>query len=250
MAVFVLVHGMFHGGWSWVRVKDALEARGHSVIAQDLAGCGVDPTPVSEVTLDRWVADTVQSFKDIGEPVILVGHSRGGIVVSQVSEAVADRISAAVYWTALMLPNGLSGFGLAELLAEDGITEPFAIVPRFSADGAAMLPPENAPELFYGCCTPEDRDWALPQMGAEPIAPSMQPLALTPENYGRVPRVYIAMTADRTIPLAAQRAMIARAQPIEVTEIAGDHMANMTHAEELADILDGIARRYPAKLAA
>ncbi len=51
------------------------------------------------------------------------------------------------------------------------------------------------------------------------------------------------MTEDRTVPLAAQRAMIARAQPIEVTEIAGDHMANMTHAEELADILDGVARR-------
>jgi pimeloyl-ACP methyl ester carboxylesterase len=250
MAVFVLVHGMFHGAWSWVRVEDALKARGHSVISRDLAGCGSDRTPVAEVSLDRWVADTVQSFKDIGEPVILVGHSRGGIVISQASEAAADHVAANVYFTALMLPNGLSGFGLAELLAEDGIANPFPIVPRFSEDGAAMLPPENAPDLFYGCCTEADRDWALPQMGPEPIAPSLQPLALTPENYGRVPRFYIAMTEDRTIPLAVQRAMIARAQPIEVTEIAGDHMANMTHAEELADILDEVARRYPAKVAA
>jgi pimeloyl-ACP methyl ester carboxylesterase len=245
MAVFVLVHGMFHGAWAWVRVKDALEARGHRVIAQDLAGCGSDTTPVAEVGLDRWTADTVASFKDLGESVILVGHSRGGIVVSQVSEAAPDHVAAAVYWTALMLPNGLSGFGLAQILAEDGVTEPFSVVPRFTEDGAAMLPPENAPELFYGCCTPEDRDWAVPQMGPEPIAPSMQPLSLTPENYGRVPRAYIVMTEDRTVTPAAQRAMIARAQPIEVFEIAGDHMANMTHAEELADILSDVAGRYP-----
>jgi hypothetical protein len=74
----------------------------------------------------------------------------------------------------------------------------------------------------------------------------MQPLSLTPENYGRVPRAYIVMTEDRTVTPAAQRAMIARAQPIEVFEIAGDHMANMTHAEELADILSDVAGRYPA----
>ncbi len=250
MAVFVLVHGMFHGAWAWARVKDALEARGHQVIARDLAGCGADATPVAQVSLDRWAADTVQSFKDICEPVILVGHSRGGIVVSQVSEAVPDHISAAVYWTALMLPDGLSGFGLAQILAEDGINEPFSVVPRFSENGTAMLPPENAPELFYGCCTPEDREWAVPQMGPEPIAPSMQPLALTSENYGRVPRVYILMTEDRTVTPTAQRAMIARAKPIEVVELAGDHMANMTHAEELADILTDIAKRYPSKVTA
>lgn len=248
MAVFVLVHGMFHGAWAWARVTNALEARGHKVIVEDLAGCGSDTTPVPEASLDRWVADTVQSFKDIGQSVILVGHSRGGIVVAQASEAAPDHISAAVYWTALLLPNGLSGFGLAQILAEDGVTEPFAVVPRFSEDGAAMLPPENAPDLFYGCCTAEDRDWAVPQMGPEPIAPSMQPLSLTPENWGRVPRVYIKMTEDRTVTPTAQQAMIARGQPIEVVELAGDHMANMTHAEELADILDDIARRYPAKV--
>jgi hypothetical protein len=74
----------------------------------------------------------------------------------------------------------------------------------------------------------------------------MQPLSLTQENWGRVPRFYILMNQDQTISPTAQRAMIARAQPIEVVELAGDHMANMTHAEELADILTDVADRYPS----
>jgi len=106
-----------------------------------------------------------------------------------------------------------------------------------------MFAPVDAADLFYGCCTPEDREWAVPQMGAEPVAPNAQPLSLTPERFGRVPRIYIETLKDRTIDIAAQRAMIRRAEPIEVVSLDADHMANMTHAEELGRILDEIARR-------
>ena len=79
-----------------------------------------------------------------------------------------------------------------------------------------MLPPENAEEIFYGTCSAEDRAWAFPQVGAEPLQPVGTPLSLSEARYGRVPRVFIETTLDRTLPIAAQRAMIAHSPPAEV----------------------------------
>lgn len=244
MATFVLVHGMFHGGWCWDRLKARLERSGHRVIAEDLASCGQDRTPPAEATLARWADDTARAITGAGEPVVLVGHSRGGIVISQTAEAVPDQVAALVYLTALMLPNGMAAFGMPALLGDQDPAAQSPIVPRFTEDGTAMLPPENAEEIFYGNCSPEDRAWAAPQVGAEPLQPVGAPLSLTEARYGRVPRVFVETTLDRTLPIGAQRAMIAHSPPDQVITLEADHMPNVTHVEELAAILEGVARKY------
>jgi pimeloyl-ACP methyl ester carboxylesterase len=61
---------------------------------------------LSEITLDLWACFVANLVKQQVEPVILVGHSRGGIVISQASEYVPDRIAALVYLTAFLVPGG------------------------------------------------------------------------------------------------------------------------------------------------
>ena len=51
MAVFVFVHGAFHGGWCWDRVTPLLEARGHTVFAPDMLAHGADQMDAADVTL-------------------------------------------------------------------------------------------------------------------------------------------------------------------------------------------------------
>ena len=81
MATFVLIHGAWHGGWCWRKVVPHLEAAGHTVIAPDLPSHGDDPTPAAEVTLDDYVRRVCEILDAQDEPVVLVGHSMGGLLV-------------------------------------------------------------------------------------------------------------------------------------------------------------------------
>ena len=92
MAIFVLIHGGNHGAWCWDRVVPLLEAKGHKVIAPDLPGHGKDKTPIQEVTLQSCVDKVCSVIEAQNEPVILVGHSISGVVISQVAEQIPTKI--------------------------------------------------------------------------------------------------------------------------------------------------------------
>src|SRR3569832_3035470 len=80
MSTLVLVHGAWHGGWSWYRIAARLEAAGHTVFAPDMPGHGTDRTPIEDVTMDTIVAKIGGYIDAAKEPVILAGHSYGGVV--------------------------------------------------------------------------------------------------------------------------------------------------------------------------
>ena len=82
MARIVLVHGAFGRAACWDRVVPGLRTAGHSVEAIDLPGQGDDPTPVEQVTLDRYAQRVCEALAE-GPPAVLVGHSMGGMVITQ-----------------------------------------------------------------------------------------------------------------------------------------------------------------------
>jgi pimeloyl-ACP methyl ester carboxylesterase len=102
------VHGAWHGGWCWHRIVAGLRRASHRVLAPDLLSLGVDRTPPAGVTLGRWTEQIATLVRSESDPVILVGHSRGGIVLSEVAESLPDRVRALVYVTAFLLENGRS----------------------------------------------------------------------------------------------------------------------------------------------
>ena len=108
MSTYVLVHGSWHGGWCWDKVIPLLKARGHRVVAPDLPGHGRDKTPASDITL-RAYADRVCDVLDAeAEPAILVGHSFGGLVITQAAEYRPEKIRTLVYLCAYLLRSGSS----------------------------------------------------------------------------------------------------------------------------------------------
>ncbi|OMO74180.1 hypothetical protein CCACVL1_16916 [Corchorus capsularis] len=102
---FVLVHGSCHGSWSWYKLVPLLKSGGHNVTAIDLAGSGVDPQQVNTL---RSISDYIKPLRDFMESlpdqqkVVLVGHSLGGLAISQAMERFPHKISVAVFVTALM----------------------------------------------------------------------------------------------------------------------------------------------------
>ena len=117
MATFMLVHGACTGGWCWEKVAPLLEANGHRVCAPDLPGLGKDHTPPANVTLADNVEKISRLLDKMEEPVVLVGHSLGGVTISQLAEARRRKIKALVYLCALLptsgiYPAGHQGFDL------------------------------------------------------------------------------------------------------------------------------------------
>ena len=85
MSDYLLVHGGFNGGWVWDDVAERLEKAGHEVrVVDQLPSAGTNPASLGDLTTDanhvRQVLDTID------EPVVLVGHSYGGMVITELAD--------------------------------------------------------------------------------------------------------------------------------------------------------------------
>jgi pimeloyl-ACP methyl ester carboxylesterase len=234
MSTYVLVHGAWHGAWCWDKVAPLLRAHGHTVLIPDLPGHGDDPTPLEEVTLDAY-ADRVADFIDsAAEPVILVGHSMGGIVVTQAAELRSDAVAKLVYLTGFLPGNGES---LLDLAADDPGT---LVLPNLitSEDGvSATVAPDFLTPAFYADCSDDDVAWATAHLVPQALAPLATPVSTTDQGWGSVPRIYFECAEDQAISITRQRDMVGR-HPVEsVVTFETSHSPFLSQPAALADAL-------------
>jgi pimeloyl-ACP methyl ester carboxylesterase len=110
MTHYLLVHGAWHGGWCWGRVRQRLTAQGHQVFTPTLTGLADRSHLLSrEVGLETHVQDVANLITwEILSDVVLVGHSYAGTVVRHVADRMPDRIRSLVYLDAFVPENGKS----------------------------------------------------------------------------------------------------------------------------------------------
>ncbi|HEY6451449.1 MAG TPA: alpha/beta fold hydrolase [Steroidobacteraceae bacterium] len=235
MATYILVHGAWHGGWCWHRVAARLQRFAHLVTAPDLPSLGRDRTPTKEVTLAQCTDHIAALVQSAAEPVVLVGHSRGGIVLSEVAERIPAQIRTLVFVTAFLLESGRS---VGDAAAED--TESLVVPDALLFDDerhSVSLREEAVREIFYGECSDEDVMLARSLLTAEPRALLGTPVHTSAARFGSVPRIYIECTRDRAITLRAQRRMQAALPCRERITLDTDHSPFFSRAEELSDVL-------------
>src|SRR5262249_14791327 len=162
-------------GWCWHRIVARLRRASRTAVAPDLYALGRDLTPPGSVTLASWTQQIADIVESIGEPVVLVGHSRAGIILSEVAERIPDRIRILVSVAAFLLESGQTLQDAAARI--EGSLVPPAMVP--SEDGSASLRPEIVREAFYGCCSDEDVTLAQSLLRPEPLAPLATPVRTT-----------------------------------------------------------------------
>jgi pimeloyl-ACP methyl ester carboxylesterase len=235
MATFILVSGAWHAGWCWERVTPLLVAAGHRVITPDLAGMGASPVHHGDVTLSLWADQIATLVSKQSDPVILVGHSRGGIVISEAAERVPGSIAKLVYLCAFLVPSGRSLMDVSErpnaMLAQALISEGVS----------TRLRPDAIGPIFY---SETDDAWvgrAVSQLCPEPMEASVTALALTAERFGSVPRAYIECTKDKAISIGLQRAMREMLPCDPVLSLETDHSPFYSAPTVLAHALLKIA---------
>jgi pimeloyl-ACP methyl ester carboxylesterase len=218
----VLVHGGFVDGSGWQGVHDLLVADGYRVAVVQ------NPT----VSLEGDVAATKQVLDDLDGPVVLVGHSYGGAVVT---EAGTDERVAAVVYIAAFAPD--KGESVNTLIADPppGAPVPPILPPR---DGYLFLDREKFAASFAG---------DLPAAQAQFMADSQVPWgldalggAISHPAWRSKPSWYLVAAEDRMIPPPAQRAMSERAGAT-VIESPGSHSVYVSHPDAVAELIRSAA---------
>jgi pimeloyl-ACP methyl ester carboxylesterase len=232
MSTFVLIHGGCHGAWCWYKIVPALEKQGHTVIAPDLPGHGRDKTPVSAVTLQAYVDAVCNIIDAQREPVVLVGHSMGGGIITQAAEYRPDTIKTLVYLTALLPANGESMGQVLRRNTGSVLTPNFVSV---AADrSATTIHEEILADAFYGDCSAEDVALAKLLLVPQATAPLRTPLQTSAARFGRIPRVFIECRRDRAHSLSFQKSVYTTFLFQQVISMDTSHSPFFSAPDELA----------------
>lgn len=238
MKTFILIHGSWHSAWNWHRVTPILERLGHRVIATDLPGMGRDKTPITEVKMEKTVEQLCELIDSIEGKVILVGHSKNGIMISQAAEFRPQKIEKLIYLAAYLIPNGKTQ---AEYSQQDvnGVLKPY--VKRYPESNSHTLQPEIYREGLYHDCEDYITELAKVLLSHEPVESGITPLQLSDKNYGSVRRFYIECTEDRAVTPFIQRKMYTETPCERVYRMNTGHSPFFSRPQDLCDIFMDIA---------
>jgi pimeloyl-ACP methyl ester carboxylesterase len=201
----VLIHGAWLGGWCWDKVITLLQKSGANVSAPDLPGHAKDKTIVSKVTLDSYVERIAELIPRQGPPVVLVGHSMAGLVISTVAEKMPDRVALLIYLAAYILTNGESIAQVSPSAGDSLVAPNMEFAPDYTTVGIKKA---ALKDVF--CADAEDSDASRVQelSRLEPLGPFNSKLSISDANYGRVPRFYIRTSQDRAVTPSLQEQML------------------------------------------
>ena len=261
MATFILLHGSFHAAWNWHRVVPILRARGHRPVAIDLPAHGRDRHSPRRASLSANVARVLELIDQMEGDVVLVAHSRMGIVISQAAEQRPGRIAGLVYLAAYLVPNGRAMMDYAvldrESLVVQNVTPSLpswmlrwllrvtrhramrwllaSTLPGFAQHH--LLKPEVYREALYHDCGDEITELARVLLEPEPNWAGFTPLRLSESRYGRVPKVYIECAQDRAVTPKLQRMMVQDTPCDRVFSMETSHSPFFSQPRGLVDLL-------------
>lgn len=214
----VLVHGAWHGEWAWELLLPHLAAAGLSATAVPLPSSGGDGDLAADVEVVRSVLDALDG------PAVLVGHSYGGIVIS---EAASETVQHLVYVAAYLLPRGDS------LLDALNHTLPSWILVD-EPTGVSRV--QDAAKRFFGDVAPEVTAAVLPRLTTQTL--SSFRARQTRAAWAQIPSTYVVCDQDRAVPPRSQIAMSRAAANVDT--LHSSHSPFLSQPAKLAKILTGL----------
>ncbi len=242
---FVFVHGSWHGAWCWSQTMNLLTQAGYPCAAVDLPGHGIDaqfpasylqtpqnlgslatePSPLAGIKQEVYTNHVLKVIRGLAAagsgPMILVGHSQGGVTITAVAEAAPELVRKLVYLTAflpvkfdsiipyLSRPELATGAEAPPLFAGDPAVIGCLRINHNSTDPAYVA---QAKKAFYADATDTQFKAVVNLLTPdEPIDGFVGKIAVSLSKWGAVPRAYIRCINDKAIPIAGQDLMIAEA---------------------------------------
>jgi pimeloyl-ACP methyl ester carboxylesterase len=224
MTTVVLVHGAFHDGWCWELVRSGLDERGVPNQALDLPFTGL-----------AGDADAVGKLLDaIDGPVVLIGHSYGGMVISRAASG-RDDVDHLVYLCAVQVGEDVD-------LATAMTTSDELMSSLVHGEGGAMsVDPAVAPAVFYHDCDDQLTATAVSHLRGMGFGVIQDDDAPPPAAWKQIESTYVVCTDDQTIAPESQRKMATNAD--HVVEWDTSHSPMLSRPELVADLLAELAAK-------
>jgi pimeloyl-ACP methyl ester carboxylesterase len=231
MAVYVLCHGAWGGGWYWQPVRDMLTSYSHWAFTPTYTGLGERVHLAHpDLDLDTCITDVVNVilYEQLHD-VVLVGHSFGGMVITGVADRMPDRISHLVYVDAAVPDDGQS---MADL-----------VHPEMNAQALVLV--EQLGDGWRLPYIPEPGKPADPRLVPFPMKMGTQPVTARNPDALSLPRSFIYCTEDKDA--LRDSHLIQAAQAVrsdakwDYYELQTDHNPIANATQELTDLLVRIA---------
>ena len=224
----LLVHGAWHGGWSWVDTPQRLRDLGFRVTVVDqLPSTAGDPTAGlrSDATYLRNILDSA------GEPTVLVGHSYGGMVLSEV--AGHPNVVHAIYIAGFAPVAGASLMDMAQ-----HILPPFVVLDEASQFTSVL--PEHAARVMASNAPSDSASAAHVARMVPQSALSAIELSAT-VGWGSVPVTYLLTERDEAVPTSGQELMAAGLGVIPV-RVDSPHFPMYSDLDVVINLIERAAR--------
>lgn len=274
--LFLFVHGAWHASWCWALVIDELTQKGYPCVAVDLPGHGVkakfptgyttspqtgldaDVSPLAALNTNdykEYVLSVLKGLTDAGSgPVILVGHSLGGMTITAVAEAEPTLIRKLVYLTAFCPINQDALHYIQSTEGESAVVpqlfqgDPGVIASaRINPNSTAAVYKSKTKDAFFGDFTDDQFAAALNMLTPdEPIGALATKISPTATNWGSVPRAYIRCSKDHAIPIGLQDKMVREADSYSATQkftvftLDTSHSPFISAPKDVANLLTSI----------
>jgi pimeloyl-ACP methyl ester carboxylesterase len=232
MSNYVLVHGAFVGGGYWRDVAALLAHEGHRVeVVAQMPSAGQDPAALGDLQADTDCVKT--TIESVGEPVVLVGHSYGGMVLTELADhpAVAHAVYLAAFWPTRgqSVVDILGGGPLPDwlILRDDGTLQ--------MADDLEVRRQIECADVDADRATEYLRHM-VPQSVSSFAAPSTAPDR-------RHPTTYIICEKDQAVPPPAQEQWAKAAD--NVVRLPSSHQAMVSMPDRLAAVLGRVQPSQP-----
>src|SRR6516162_8073622 len=243
-AEIVLVHGAWEEANIWQAVTPLLEKDGYRVVTVTLPGRPSSPLSPDKVSLDLYRDTILNAIGNPAQPVVLVGHSFGGITISLAAEAAPKKIKTLVYLAAYLPKDGQSLLNLGNSDKDSKIGPHLQIM---KDKGIIAVEKSARTDLFCLDCNEQFRE-ALPNLIVdEPLAPLVTPVHLTAERFGTVDKVYIHTAKDQVVSPSLQATMVAATPVRREFTVETGHTPFLTDPHGLARDIEIAAK--PQKVA-
>jgi pimeloyl-ACP methyl ester carboxylesterase len=234
MSTFVLVHGAWQSTGTWDLLAPLLEEQGHTVITPVLTGLGTDQGRLSpDVTLRQHIEDVSHKLPAL-PPVILVGHSYAGMIISGVAETSPTKLQRLVFIDAFIPEHGQSVLDLLPL----EVANHFRDIARKHGDGWRLPGGEGQLDL-WGLEPGEARDFVRARLCDFTLRCFEEPLPLPANRKATVAATFISCVAERypARPFFKPFAEKARASGWDVVELKTGHDCHVERPGDVANIL-------------